>query len=237
MTTPYHPLELHPREAKLGHRYVWEFPVRLTHWVTAAAITVLFVTGLLIAWPIVSPVGEPYNNFLMGRMRQIHFVAGFALLFSFILRGYWFVAGNKYARSGMPKVWQAHWWKAVIEQAIEYMKVERGRAHLGHNSLAGLSYVFMVGGLGVFQIITGFALYGETNPGGFWDKLCGWSIPLLGGSFQTRMWHHFVAWFFVVFVVIHLYMTVFGSIRFKNGLVSSIVSGDKFYREGDIDYD
>jgi Ni/Fe-hydrogenase 1 B-type cytochrome subunit len=235
--TPYRPLELHPQEAKRGHRYVWELPVRLTHFVTAVAITVLFGTGLFIAWPVVSSTGEPYNNFLLGRFREFHFLAGYALLLSFIVRGYWFIVGNKYARSGVPKPWQAHWWKALIDQTIEYMKVERGKAHLGHNSLAGLSYFVLVGGVGLAQIITGFALYGETNKGGFWDRLCGWVIPLLGGSFTTRMWHHTFAWLFVVFVLVHLYMTIFGSIRFRNGLISSIVSGDKFYRDGDIDYD
>lgn len=237
MSTPYHPLELHPSQARLGHRYVWELPVRFTHWVTAGAITVLFVTGLYISWPIASSQGEPYHNFLMGRFREIHFIAAYALLFSFILRGYWFCVGNKYARSGIPKVWQADWWKAVFRQIVEYVKVERGRAHLGHNSLAGATYVFMIGGIGMVQIITGFAMYGETNRGGFWDSVFGWVIPLLGGSFKTRMWHHTCAWAFVIFVVVHLYMTVFGSIRFRNGLVSSIVSGDKFYREGDIDYE
>jgi Ni/Fe-hydrogenase 1 B-type cytochrome subunit len=145
--------------------------------------------------------------------------------------------GNKYSRSGVPRIWQGHWWKAVIHQIIEYMKVERGQAHLGHNSLAGASYVFMVGGVGLIEIATGFAMYGETNPGGFWDTVFGWVIPLLGGSYRTHVWHHACAWVFVLFVIVHLYMTVFGSIRFKNGLISSIVSGDKFYRECDIDYD
>jgi Ni,Fe-hydrogenase I cytochrome b subunit len=42
---------------------------------------------------------------------------------------------------------------------------------------------------------------------------------------------------FVMFVLVHLYMTVFASLRFKNGEVSSIISGDKFYRDGDIDYE
>ena len=237
MATPYRPLELHPHEAKVGHRYVWEMPVRLTHFITATAITVLFATGMFIAWPIFSPNGDTSQNFLMGRFRQIHLIAAYALLFSFIFRGYWFVVGNKYSRSGVPKMWQGHWWKAVFNQGLEYMKVERGQAHLGHNSLAGISYFFMVGGVGLFEIVTGFAMYGESNQGGFWDTTCGWVIPLLGGSYRTHFWHHTCAWVFVIFVIVHLYMTIFGSIRFKNGLISSIVSGDKFYRDGDIDYD
>jgi hypothetical protein len=42
--------------------------------------------------------------------------------------------------------------------------------HLGHNALAGLSYTIFVIGLGWLQILTGLALYSETNPGGFWDR-------------------------------------------------------------------
>src|SRR5450432_3277816 len=96
MAIPYHPAELHPHDAKLGHRYVWELPVRLAHWLMAVAITVLFATGLFIAWPIFSSSGAPYNNFLMGRFREVHVLAGYGLLISFIIRGYWFAVGNKY---------------------------------------------------------------------------------------------------------------------------------------------
>jgi Ni/Fe-hydrogenase 1 B-type cytochrome subunit len=237
MATPYHPIELHPKEARVGHRYVWELPVRITHWVTAGAITVLFATGMFISWPVATSTGEPFGNFLMGRFREIHFAAAYFLLASFLYRSYWFWAGNKYSRSGFPKLWAGHWWKAVINQSIEYMKVERGQAHLGHNSLAGFSYFAMVGAGGLFMIVTGFAMYGETNRGGFWDSLFGWVIPLLGGSYRTHLWHHACAWVFVMFVLVHLYMTVFASLRFKNGEVSSIISGDKFYRDGDIDYE
>lgn len=237
-SSPYHKLTLHPQEARLGHRYVWELPIRYTHLIMAVCITTLILTGFFITYPVFSPpTGEPFKHFVMGRFRQIHIAAGSLLLLSYLTRTYWFFMGNKYARSGMAKFWDLNWYRIVLNQMIEYMKVERGQAHLGHNALAGASYVFMVGGVGVAQMITGFAMYGEGNPGGFWDKLCGWVIPLLGGSYRTHLWHHFASWVFVIFVIVHLYMTIFGSIRFKNGLVSSIISGDKFYRDGDIDYD
>ena len=224
-----------PGEEKFGHRYVWELPIRLTHWVLAASVAVLFATGLFIASPVVLSYGEPYRAFLMGRVRQIHFIAGYALLFAFVVRVYWYFAGNKYARSGMPRVWRKQWWTAAFDQVREYLGATRGPTHMGHNVLAGFSYVTMVGGLGLAEIVTGFALYGEVNPGGFWDRTCGWVIPLMGGSFRTHTWHHLFAWGLVVFTVVHLYLVMFGSLRYKNGLVSSIISGDKFFREGDED--
>src|SRR5512146_1267395 len=61
-----------------GRKYVWEFPVRLSHWVNAIAIFVLFATGLYIATPILMPGGEAANHFVMGRMRQFHFIFAFA---------------------------------------------------------------------------------------------------------------------------------------------------------------
>jgi Prokaryotic cytochrome b561 len=83
----------------------------------------------------------------------------------------------------------------------------------------------------------GLALYSESNPGGFWNKLVGWIIPLCGGSFPLRMWHHTLTWGFVVFVVLHLYIVFYDDRQFKNGLVSSMVSGFKFYEKKDLDHD
>jgi Ni/Fe-hydrogenase 1 B-type cytochrome subunit len=226
-----------PGERRFGRRLVWEFPIRLTHWVNALAITTLFATGLFIASPQLSPNGEPFRHFLMGKFRMTHFIAGYFLLFGFIVRSYWFWVGNNYARSGFPFVWKASWWHDLKMQALQYLKLERGHVHLGHNALAGLSYTIFVIFLGWCQILTGLALYSETNPGGFWNRLVGWIIPLVGGSFQLRMWHHTIAWSFVVFLILHLYIVLFDSGHFNNGLIGSIVSGFKFYEEGDLDHD
>ena len=65
-----YPLHLTPQTAKFGHKFVWELPIRLTHWVTAVAIVVLFSTGLYINWPVFSVQGEAAGNFLMGRFRR-----------------------------------------------------------------------------------------------------------------------------------------------------------------------
>jgi Ni/Fe-hydrogenase 1 B-type cytochrome subunit len=41
-----------------GRKYVWEAPVRLTHWVNAISIPVLVLTGLLIARPQLTPLAN-----------------------------------------------------------------------------------------------------------------------------------------------------------------------------------
>jgi len=233
----YQFLEPGTQDLQYARRYVWEFPVRLCHWLNVVAITTLFATGLYISSPMLAPNGEPWQNFLMGRVRQIHFTAGYVLLFSFLLRSYWFWVGNNYARSGFPFVWRREWWADLREQGMQYLRLDRGHVHLGHNALAGLSYTIFVIGLGWFQILTGLALYSESNPGGFWNTLVGWIIPMCGGSFPLRMWHHTLAWGFVVFVILHVYIVLYDDRQFKNGLISSMVAGMKFYEKKDLDND
>src|ERR1041385_6020509 len=116
-------------------KYVWEFPIRLTHWVNAIAIFALFITGLFIATPTLTSSGAATFAFWMGNMRLIHFAFGFALILGVIIRVYWFFVGNNYARSGFPMFWKVAWYKALIQQVIDYMHLERGHIHVGHNSL------------------------------------------------------------------------------------------------------
>jgi Ni/Fe-hydrogenase 1 B-type cytochrome subunit len=229
-------LQGHP-EKFFRQAYVWELPVRLTHWVTGISIVVLFLTGLYIGHPILAPTGEPAHHFVMGRVRQVHFAAALIFIVSFLFRIYWFWVGNNYARSGFPCIWRAAWWREIIGEVIEYVKLRRGRAYLGHNALGGASYTFFIVLLGWFQIFTGLALYSEVNPGGLLDRLFGWVIPLLGGSYKTHMYHHLVAWAFPIFVLMHVYVVLYDAVTLGNGLVGSIVSGHKFYQREDVQND
>ncbi|HHQ48130.1 MAG TPA: Ni/Fe-hydrogenase, b-type cytochrome subunit [Acidobacteria bacterium] len=218
-------------------KYVWQWPIRVFHWVNATCIVVLFATGLYISHPVLSPTGEAYGNFVMGRVRQIHFTFAFIFIINFIWRIYWFWFGNRYARSGFPFVWKATWWRDLFRQMGDYLALRRGHVHLGHNALAGLVYTVFVIFLGWLQILTGLAMYSESNPGGFWSRLVGWIIPLAGGSFQVHMWHLLFAWLFIVFSIVHVYIVFYDGQQYKNGLVTSMISGVKFYQEGDLDCD
>ena len=241
MSTRVQPLDVADVAAR-PHRYfrrmyVWQWPIRIFHWINAICVTVLFSTGLYIASPILAPAGEPYTHFVMARVRMIHFVFAFLFATNFLWRIYWFWMGNNYARSGFPFVWRRQWWSDLFRQVGDYLRLKRGHVHLGHNALGGLSYTIFVIALGWAQIFTGLALYSETVPNGFWGRVVGWVIPVLGGSFQTRMWHHLFAWGFVFFAILHVYIVFYDGQQYKNGLVTAIVSGEKFYQEGDVDHD
>ena len=73
--------------------YVWQLPVRYFHWTTAACISVLFATGLYIAFPVLNTTGEPFNHFLMARVRQIHYIAAYVWLVAYVMRSVWFFMG------------------------------------------------------------------------------------------------------------------------------------------------
>lgn len=79
----------HP-DSYFRREYVWELPVRISHWVNAACLIVLFLTGIYISHPILAPSGEAYKNFVMGRVRQIHFISAMVFMVSFLVRVYWF---------------------------------------------------------------------------------------------------------------------------------------------------
>ncbi|MFH0751131.1 MAG: cytochrome b/b6 domain-containing protein, partial [Chloroflexota bacterium] len=56
--------------------YVWQVPVRITHWVTAACIVILSLTGGYIADPFLIPPG---GN-VMTIVRLIHMVTALTLV-------------------------------------------------------------------------------------------------------------------------------------------------------------
>ena len=226
----------HPEEY-FRQKYVWQWPIRIFHWVNALCVTVLLATGLYISWPVLSPAGESFNNFVMARVRQVHFLFAFIFVVNFLWRIYWFWVGNNYARSGFPMFWKRDWWRDLFWQIGDYLRFERGHVHLGHNALGGVVYTLFVIVLGWCQIFTGLAMYSESNPGGILDRMFGWVLLLLGGSFQVHMWHQLFAWFFLFFSILHIYIVFYDGQQYKNGLVTSMVSGVKFYREGDLDHD
>lgn len=209
---------------------VWQLPIRLFHWSFAASVMVLFVTGLYISNPWFTAGGKT-DGYLMGWVRSVHFIAAAVFTVAFMWRIVWFWIGNKYARSGFPFVWRVRWWRDLTRQLWDYIRLDFGTPHMGHNALAGLAYTLFAIGLGWGQIITGLALYGESNPGGLWDTLFGWALLFFGSSFQTHMWHHLFAWGFVVFVVLHVYIVILDDRQYHNGLISSMVSGRKFFRQ------
>ena len=97
---------------------------------------------------------------------------------------------------------------------------------VGHNALAAMAYVGVFG-LFALQILSGFALYGQFAPGGFWDTSLGWLFPLISNQ-GLRLTHHVIMWLLIGFTIHHVYSAWLMEVKEKNGTLASIFGGYKF---------
>ena len=202
----------------------WSVLLRLYHWAFALSIMVLVTTGLYIHFPWTNAmVIDKASSFPVATMRYIHFLAGFVFTAALSTRLYLLVFGNR----------QERFWdflpitprniKNLFATLKYYLYLTDEHDHrLGHNALAGSAY-FLTFLVALVQITTGFyLLYPESA---FWEK---WGIQLLGSQQQGRGLHYLLMWYFVFFVVVHLYIAIWNDIRSKEGLISSIFTGAKY---------
>jgi Ni/Fe-hydrogenase 1 B-type cytochrome subunit len=215
------------------HRiYVWEFPVRLYHWVNAACIVALAATGYLVGSPLaISYSHEAYQQYWFGTVRFIHFVAAFVFFFNFLVRIYWGFVGNRFARwRNFLPVRREQWREMSEVLKVDILQTSAHELHsVGHNALAGFIY-FLSFLMFLFQAFTGFALYSAMS-GSPLLHLFNFVVPLMGGDFVVRQWHHAALWFFVVFTIIHVYLVAYHDYVEGRGTTSSIVGGWKFDRQ------
>jgi Ni/Fe-hydrogenase 1 B-type cytochrome subunit len=207
--------------------YVWELPVRITHWVNVISIAILTVTGIYIATPFIGTSGPASSQYLMGTIRFIHFVTAFVFTASVLFRIYWAFVGNTYAR-----------WSQFLP--VNWRRLRDGRrmlgyyvflrreppAEVGHNPLAGATYL-VVFALFLLQIVTGFALYAlPFDQGTFWPTVFGW-ITVTFGIQPVRLVHDIIMWLFLAFTIHHVYSCILIDFEERSGLVSSIITGFK----------
>jgi Ni/Fe-hydrogenase 1 B-type cytochrome subunit len=202
--------------------YVWQVPVRITHWVTASCIVILSLTGGYIADPFLIPPGGS----VMTTVRVIHILTAFVFLASGAVRTLYLLVGNRFAR-----------WSAFIPtnrtQATELFRQAGFYAFirkeipkvLGHNQLAATAYVLLFFLL-LVEVVTGFALDGllGNQPG---DTAFSWVRELLGAQ-NVRLIHHLSMWAILAIALFHVYSCVLVDHIEKNGLLSSMFSGYKF---------
>jgi len=214
--------------------YIWERPVRLYHWVTVLSVSTLIATGLVIGSPpAFLTAGDASAGRWFGTVRFLHFASGYVFLFAFVVRLYWMFMGNRYARwsNFLPvtptllKRQARQVWQVITTDLLE-LRVHPAEVR-GHNALAAWTYtlVFLAT---AFQIVTGFGLYAPMSESWF-PQLFAWVVPLMGGDGNVRLWHHLAAWFFIVFALVHVYLSVFHDAVEGEGEISSMIGGVKFY--------
>lgn len=202
--------------------YIWQVPVRITHWVTAFCIVVLSLTGGYIADPFLLPPG---GN-VMTTIRMIHIVTAVTLLVSGAIRTVYLLVGNRFVRWTAFIPTNRKQFTELFRQAGFYGFVRSDIPKvLGHNQLAAAAYVALFGLL-LVEVVTGFALDGlmgaEPGATGF-----AW-LRELAGAQLLRLVHHLTMWLILAIAFFHVYSCVLVDHIENVGVVTSMFSGYKF---------
>jgi Ni/Fe-hydrogenase 1 B-type cytochrome subunit len=206
--------------------YVWDLPVRITHWVNVTSIVVLSLTGYYISNPVIQTHGVATNEFLMGTIRFIHFTVAFVFTMSVLFRIYWAFRGNLWARWGQFLPVSRKRLRELRRMLLYYTFLRREPPEeIGHNPLAGVTYTGLYA-LFILQIATGFALYSIPFHDGVWKALFGWIVVAFGEQ-PVRLVHDIVMFLIIAFTIHHVYSAVLIDFEERSGLVSSIVTGWK----------
>ena len=194
---------------------------RLWHWINAAAMVVLFMSGLGIsnahrylywgdygfdpadAWTAVmrfpnwATLPQRYN---LAEARDWH--SGAAWVFALALFGMWIamLANRHFARDIAAPVsaWSpAHLWVEVIEHLKGRFHAEDGAKY---NTLQKLTYGVVLGVLLPLMIFTGLAI----SPG--FEPAAPWLVDMLSGRQSARSLHFIAAFALFAFFVVHIVM-------------------------------
>jgi Ni/Fe-hydrogenase 1 B-type cytochrome subunit len=209
--------------------YLWGAPLRAMHWIAAACILVLIVTGFYVGRPYATTSGEASAHFLMGRMRFLHFTAAATLVMTGIVRVYWLIAGNRFERFSALFPFTRRNLRNLGRTTGEYLtfRPERAPAYVGHNPLQQLGYTATYV-MTLVMVVTGFTLYGQSNPGGVIYSMFSWVAPLFGGLQIVRLVHHALTYAFIIFVIFHVYFGIRADYVERSGVVSSIITGGRY---------
>jgi len=214
--------------------YVWQLPVRLTHWIIFFSILILSVTGYYIGHPFISVPGSAKDHFVMGMMRAVHLYTAIVFSLAVLVRIYWFFVGNRYARllQFIPLT-KERWANAWDSTLFMLFVRHRPAPYAGHDTLAGAAYISFIG-LYLLLMATGLAMYTVIAASNSPFQVFGFLVPLLGGLQIARLIHHVCMWIVLLIAVVHVYFVFLWSMVENAGEVDSIFSGYKFFPKGEI---
>ncbi|HEX4954842.1 MAG TPA: Ni/Fe-hydrogenase, b-type cytochrome subunit [Thermoanaerobaculia bacterium] len=225
-----------PAGSNVVRVYVWEWPVRVTHWLNVFSIVVLAVTGVYLGYPFLIAAGPANQRFVMGVVKLVHFYAAIVFTLSVLARVLWMFLGNKYAHWDKFIPVRKRRWRGLLPTLRFYTFAQRKPpGFIGHNPLAGLIYslVFL---LFLLQIATGLAIYAASahvdSPLRAFDFL----VPLFGGLQLARYIHHIVMWLLIGFAAHHVWSATLMSVVEPTGTMESIFTGYKFVPREDLVY-
>ncbi|MBN1177202.1 MAG: Ni/Fe-hydrogenase, b-type cytochrome subunit [Dehalococcoidales bacterium] len=168
---------------------------RILHEVIIVSIILLIITGFYIHNPFVGGAG-----FLMSLTRGVHFFFAAVLVIAAVARIIaMFVGRDRDWRSFIP-AWSD---LKLLPRVLNYYAYMGKEPELKnkYNPLQMISYCFAFI-LIIFQIISGLAL--KYPDGAFSWFNYGW----FNNEIEVRIAHFVVTWLFVIFMMIHVYLTI-----------------------------
>ena len=205
-------------------KHCWSILLRLYHWAFALSIIALCITGFFINSPWTNTMHEGSPGWPMAYMRFVHFVAGYVFTGAVLTRIFLYIFGNKQERILEHLPVTPRNIKNLFTTLLNYSYIKDGHDadRLGHNIIAGMTYVITIIAA-VFQLISGFyLLFPEVAT---WE---GYGLAIFGNQQWARYIHHLLMWWFMIFALIHVYLCIWNDVQEPEGLISSIFTGKKF---------
>jgi Ni/Fe-hydrogenase 1 B-type cytochrome subunit len=205
-------------------KHCWSILLRLYHWAFALSIVALCITGFYINSPWTNTMLEGSQSWPMAYMRFAHFIAGYVFTAAVLTRIFLYLFGNKQERILEHLPVTPRNIKNLFTTLLNYSYIKDGHDpdRLGHNIIAGMTYVITIIAA-VFQLISGFyLLFPEVA---IWE---GYGLSIFGSQQWARYIHHLLMWWFMIFALIHIYLCIWNDVQEPEGLISSIFTGKKF---------
>jgi Ni/Fe-hydrogenase 1 B-type cytochrome subunit len=210
----------------------WSAAIRWNHWLMAFSIVVLIVTGFYIADPFTLTEGETVDKMFMGDVRFWHILFGVIVCFLLVWRLYLAFFSRFHADWKDFLAWTN--WKNGIKQVRFYLLVSKEppeHTHL-YGPLQSLAYAGLLG-MVFLLVLTGLILMGAGYGAGLTAFVYKFVRPfgnMMGGLATVRWIHHILMWGVILFLPVHIYMAFWYDVIFKEGTVSSMISGTVFRR-------
>ncbi len=199
---------------KTRWEYMYVTYERLWHWIMAAAIILLALTG----WEIHN-AGD-FSLFGLQAAVNIHNVLAAVLVLNVVLSLFYHLATGQikhffgFNRKFIQEtIVQAYFYAGGIFKGEPHPIVKSTERKL--NPLQQLTYIGLLNVLLPFQVITGVLIWGA----GVWPALS----EKLGGLTYLGPVHNLGSWLFLAFLAVHMYMTTTGHTVFSN--IRAMITG------------
>ncbi|MGE5504028.1 MAG: Ni/Fe-hydrogenase, b-type cytochrome subunit [Actinomycetota bacterium] len=213
--------------------YIYQTVLRLWHWLDAGVVVALCFTGYFIGTPLPSYTGDPSEVYVMGWVRAIHLSGGYLFAVLWMLRMWWAVVGNIYARQlFVPPIWRKSWVEGLMYQlAWNLFVVGRARRYVGLNPLAHVAMLVLFVAPSVLLVITGFGMLAEVAGHDSWQyHLFGW-MRITENTLDLHTIHRLSMWVVILFIIAHVYSAVREDILSRQTMVSTMLSGFRLFKE------